>query len=115
MQINKYNNFNRLILVYLCYIQYTKLVRLCDLHGRSKRKRVWTREIFTDNEREMYGFFSKLFLKIKEQDPEQFRKATRMGITQFEILHNLLKKKLTKKNFIRTPIDPEFRLVLTLV
>ena len=112
----KYDYFNKMLMVYtihICYSAYLNFFKLCEL--KMKNRRMWTRPIYTENERELHGFFNKVFLVIKENDEGEFRKAIRIGIQQFEILNKLLQPHLQKENAVRNSIAPECRLVLTLV
>lgn len=103
---------NNLILI-LCAIQvsYMNLLLLCQQYTT---KRIWTREIFTKQERELHGFFNTAFKVIKERDHDQFYKVTRMNVHLFDLVINLLKEKLTKLS-PREPISVECRIVVTLM
>lgn len=80
----------------------------------SYQKRIWNRDIYEPEERRTKGFYKKIFCVLKRKDEDEFRKITRMGVGQFELLLNLLKERLTKISN-RKPIEPESRLALTLL
>lgn len=64
-------------------------------------------------QRKKKGHFHTLFQYIKIKDHEQFFKFTRMTVSQFEELLQILRESLTKKS-IREPLSPEQRLCITL-
>ncbi|XP_018376011.1 PREDICTED: putative nuclease HARBI1 [Trachymyrmex cornetzi] len=64
-------------------------------------------------QRKKKGHFHTLFQYIKTKDHEQFFKFTRMTVSQFEELLQILRESLTKKS-IREPRSPEQRLCITL-
>lgn len=109
--IVRYDFFSKMFLVMCTYLAYCNFVRV---YINIKKRRIWTREIYTETEREMHGLFSQLFDKIKKRDPDQFKRATRMGVSQFELLLALLRTKLQKQS-PRKPIDAECRLAVTLM
>lgn len=57
-------------------------------------------------QRKQKGHFHTLFQFIKNNDDEQFFKFTRMTVSQFERLLELVLEPLTKKS-IREPLSPE--------
>lgn len=93
---------------WLC-LTYIYLYRL-NMECTSVRN-CWIREIYQDRQR--FGYFQTMFLKMKEKDPAQFFIHTRMNRNTYELLLSLMKDALTKKS-IRTPIDFECRLAITL-
>lgn len=103
------NELEILILLYCAVLTYLHIIELiCD-----DRSRLWTREIYTAEERKLKGFYNKTFKMIKEKDENEFRKLTRMGVAEFNLLLNLLKERLTKYSN-RPSIEPECRLAITL-
>lgn len=76
-----------------------------------RRRRWWVRPI--NMNRDEKGYFVTTFLPMKEKDPEEFIKQTRMDKATYDILLCLMEEQLTKK-CIRTPISSECRLALTL-
>ena len=60
--------------------------------------------------RNYYGAYKTLFKYFKNFDHEEFKKLTRLSPRQFDILHTLLKRKLTKKSTFRQPLSSEMRL-----
>lgn len=96
-----------ILIVYIVREAYMHLQNVLN-----NNRRYWVRELYQD--RDTNGFFAVTFKRIKENDPEQFKIATRMKSETFDVLFNLLEPHLTK-NSIRTPIGAECRLFLTLV
>lgn len=107
-----FNYFNNILVIACAFLAYCNLI---VLHSCFTKKRIWTREIFTEQERDLNGFFAKLFSIIKERDLNQFYKAIRMGPSQYQLLLSLVEKRLVKQTLTRRPIQAECRLLLTLV
>lgn len=89
-------------------------LKLCkmytQLHKNKRTRRRWkTRPINTDYQ--TAGYHRKVFLKIKEENHEEFFKQTRMTKSVYDLLISLIGKGLVKK---RQKIDPEERLAITL-
>jgi len=80
-----------------------------------KRRKVWGRRWWVDEvlkERPRLGAYRTVFLKYKRQQSERFFKLTRMSVSEFDELLNLVKRDLTK-NSLRESLTPEFRLAFT--
>ena len=97
-------------LITLLYLYKLLLIRRKKKNIRRKR-RWWVRPINLD--REQYGYYQKVFKKMKMNDPEEFFVQTRMTPQIFELLFSLLSDDLSKASF-RPPICAESRLSLTL-
>lgn len=78
---------------------------------KTQKRKYWVRPMLL--ERKEKGHFHTLFQFIKGQDHEQFFTFTRMTVSQFEKVLEILRKPLTKKS-IREPLSPEHRLCITL-
>jgi len=79
-----------------------------------RRKRRWgVRPI--NKKRIIKGHFYNLFYDLKTVDEEHFVKYTRMTSQCFYILFDLIKHKLTKLRINQNTINPEHRLVITLL
>ena len=76
------------------------------------QRRWWVREL--NLTRDIDGYFVKNFEKMKSQHPEHFFKMTRMQGQIFDLLLNKLESKLEKVS-IRKPIEPKFRLFVSLM
>lgn len=96
--------FKALIELYELYLKYIRLKPTC----------IWVYEFYTAEERQSHGFFQNAYQIIKQKYSHEFRKVTRMSLPVFNLLLNLMKEKLEKTS-IRRPIEPECRLVLTLM
>lgn len=99
-----------IILITACAYEAYKYIK--KIKRSRERKRIWVREVNIN--RNIDGFFERSFNIIKNRDPQQFSRATRMSGEVFEMLFNLLEARLTK-NSIRKPISAKCRLFLTLV
>lgn len=86
------------------------LDELCNIEEQVNR-RWWVRPINT--RRDTQGFYNNLIQEIKNDDPEMFFAFTRMNVSQFDHLVQLVGKKLQKYS-ARTPIPVEARVLLTL-
>lgn len=100
-------DFEMLCFLYLLYLCYRMVLSL----NIRQQRRWWVRPFLL--ERDLDGYFAATYLKLKQSDPEEFFKHTRMNIQKYEQLLELLKQHLTKKS-IRPPIDFECRLAVTL-
>jgi len=76
------------------------------------RRRWWVRHV--NKKRLQQGIYNNLFRELYITDEEQFFEYTRMDITQFNYLFSLLQPSLQKQNFIREPLPPRLRLIVTL-
>lgn len=84
---------------------------ICRLNlSQARERRWWVREIYLN--RDEAGYFAKMYKNMKDQDPEQFFKHTRMDRRVYDRLLSLTKDHLTKKS-IRKPINFECRLAVT--
>lgn len=98
--------------VFLCfYLLYQLYLMVHNLQKKSVQRRWWVRP--ANRSRDKDGYFVNNYLKLREIDPEDFFKHTRMTRDLYEELKNLLQNELTKHS-IRKPIDFECRLALTL-
>lgn len=77
---------------------------------KTSKRKFWVRPMLL--QRKKKGHFHTLFQYIKIKDHEQFFKFTRMTVSQFEELLQILRESLTKKS-IREPLSPEQRLCIT--
>ncbi|KAL1488582.1 hypothetical protein ABEB36_015045 [Hypothenemus hampei] len=66
-----------------------------------------------NRQRKLYGQYEKLFKNMKENDPEQFFKYTRLSSEQFDFLLALIDPHI-KKNKSKNPLSPSHRLSITL-
>ncbi|KAJ8971598.1 hypothetical protein NQ314_000613, partial [Rhamnusium bicolor] len=97
------------LMFYLLYLSY---LYVCHVNlSQARRRRWWVRDIYLN--RDEAGYFNKMFKNMKEKDPEEFFKHTRMDRHIYDLLLSQTKDHLTKKS-IRTPINFECRLVVTL-
>lgn len=96
--------------VYAAYLAFLNLMHIC----KCAKRRIWTREIYTEHERLLHGFHNTVFKTMKSRDHEQFFKLTRMSPSLFDLLLNLIELKLTKHS-PRKPINAECRLLVTLM
>lgn len=103
------DDLEKLLLFYILFLLYSMAVD-CYCQNTVKR-RWWVRPI--NCKRDALGYFATTYLKIKEIDPQQFFKHTRMDRALYDKLLDLVKEDLQKKS-IRKPIDFECRLALTL-
>ena len=71
-------------------------------------RRWWVRELNTN--RNVDGFFSKNFERIKNCDPEHFFKMTRMNNQTFDLLFVLLEDSLPKTSK-RKPIESLLKVI----
>lgn len=78
---------------------------------RAKR-RYKTRPI--NRRRNIYGFYKAYFLPMKNNDPEQFFKYTRMNVAVFNKLLTMVTPQLKQLRKMQDSICPEERLALTL-
>lgn len=76
--------------------------------------RPWTFDHNSLVERRNHGFFETAYKIIKSRHQGEFPKVVRMNVPQFDFLTELLKQKLQKYSN-RAPIEPECRLVITLL
>lgn len=84
---------------------------------KKKRKQICSRRWWVKGhlkERNICGAYRVLFLYFKEQDHEEFYKLTRMTPCQFDLLHEIVKKKLKKSSW-RESISSEMRLASVIV
>ena len=81
-------------------------------HKEYYSRRWWVREL--NQSRDVDGFFILNFEKMKKLDPEHFFKMTRMNSSTFDLLFVLLEEKMQKTSK-RKPIEPKFRLFLTML
>lgn len=93
------------------YIVY-KLYKFINEVANGTSRRWWVRLL--NQSRTSEGFYEQSYHKIKQSDPEHFFKLTRMTVPTFNILLNLISSKLNK-NSIRKPVEPECRLIITLL
>ncbi|XP_013099811.1 putative nuclease HARBI1 [Stomoxys calcitrans] len=100
--------FMEIFKVYLAFVNFVDLV--CPNSSRL----VWTREEFSQNERDMHSLFNQILDLIKQKNNREFRKFTRINVSTFERLLRVLKPKLVKYSQ-RKPIPPECRLLITLI
>lgn len=85
-----------------CYALYAK---------RGRGRKFKTRPI--NRRRNTHGFFHAYFLPMKEGDPQQFFKYTRMSVPTFNKLLKLVTPYLLRKK-LPDNISPEERLAITL-
>lgn len=78
----------------------------------TQKRRWWVRDVNLN--RNELGFFTTCFKQMKLKDEEHFLKATRLSVTKFEFLLNVLKDRLVRHSR-RKPIAPEDRLAVTLM
>lgn len=99
-----------LVRVYQVYRLYNKFknIRKTTL---KRRRRWWVRPINLDRDR--FGYFERMFKKMKDLDEEEFFAQTRMTKEVYNLLLSLIEGDLQKRS-IRQPIKPECRLALTL-
>lgn len=90
-----------------------KLYGLYEAYEITQRKRRWWVREVNLNRNEL-GFFKSCLIQMKLKDEEHFLKATRLSVSKFELILNLLKARLTKHSR-RKPIAPEDRLAVTLM
>ncbi|XP_073821916.1 uncharacterized protein [Musca autumnalis] len=100
--------FMELFKIYLAFVNFIDVV--CPNTSRQ----LWTREEFSQNERDMHSLFNQIFELIKQRNNREFRKFTRLNITTFEHLLRVLRKKLLKYSQ-RKPIPPQCRLLITII
>ncbi|XP_075149756.1 uncharacterized protein LOC142223788 [Haematobia irritans] len=100
--------FMEIFKIYLAFVNFVDVV--CPNSNRL----VWTREEFSQNERDMHSLFNQILDLIKQKNNREFRKFTRINISTYERLLRVLKRKLAKYSQ-RKPIPPECRLLITLI
>lgn len=66
-----------------------------------------------NRQRSVHGFYKTYFLEMKKKDAEQFFKYTRMTVSVFENLLNLVTPYISKQN-LNNALSPEERLAITL-
>ncbi|KAK5644198.1 hypothetical protein RI129_008043 [Pyrocoelia pectoralis] len=103
------DEFEMFLYFYLLYQLYL-LVLGFNLQN-SPQRRWWVRP--ANRSRNKDGYFINNYLQLKEIDPEDFFKHTRMTRNLYNRIINLLEPELTKHS-IRKPISFECRLALTL-
>ena len=87
------------------------MLKLLRKKKKISKRKYWVRPMLL--ERKEKGHFYTLFQFMKNNDHEQFFKFTRMTVSQFEKLLNLIERPLTKTSF-REPLSAEHRLCITL-
>lgn len=95
------------IMVLLNKINKLKKVR----EGISGR-RYWVKPLLKT--RSVYGAYRTIFIYFKENDHPEFQKLTRMSVQQFDLLHSLIKRKISKNNTLRETLSSELRLAAVL-
>ncbi|XP_013099857.2 uncharacterized protein LOC106082082 [Stomoxys calcitrans] len=98
--------FLQILKIYVAFVHFIELA--CPSRLR------WAREEFNQNERDIKSIYNQLLDIVKQRNNREFRKFTRINISTYEHLVQLLKKKLQKYS-ARKPIPPECRLLLTLM
>lgn len=81
------NGYQTLLMLYVLYTCYLFLYRLYI--QRRGNRRFWLREINLD--RDTTGYFVTMYPRMKETDPEQFFKHTKMNLHVYELLLSLVK------------------------
>lgn len=110
--VKKYNLsiMDELILMSLCVNIMGIFLSLRKRRKRWLNRRWWTRPINLRRSRQ--GDYLHLFQELKE-DPSMFFNYTRMDLSSFYILLDLVSPYL-KKNSLRASLPPELRLAITL-
>lgn len=78
-----------------------------------RNRKCWVKQFL--KVRNILGAFKQLFLYFKQHDEDEFQNLTRLTVRQFDILHNLVKKKLTKYSTFREPLSSELKLAAVVV
>lgn len=81
------------------------------MERRKIYRRWWIRPNNLD--RDNAGYFVTVFTLLKDSDPDEFFKQTRMERQSYDSLIELIKDQLVKHS-LRPPIDFEIRLAVTL-
>lgn len=89
-----------------------KILMLKQKRKQYHSRRWWVKEHL--KQRNILGAYRVLFLYFKENDHEEFYKLTRLTLRQFDLLHQLVKRKL-QKNSWRESISTEMRLASVIV
>ncbi|KAB0803740.1 hypothetical protein PPYR_00710 [Photinus pyralis] len=76
-------------------------------------RKVWTRSIYTEEKRLLYGCGNSLFCEL-EKDSSRFINYFRMNDAMFSELLNMLQPTIKKQVVVRIPIEPKIRLAITL-
>lgn len=76
-------------------------------------RRMWTRPIFSKENRLLYGCGNNLFEGLKE-DSSKFFNYFRMNSDMFFELLNIVNSKIEKMCVVRSPIESKIRLAITL-
>ena len=82
-----------------------------ELLGKISTRRFWAQRLYQD--RDYNGLFATSFNEMHQADPEQFQLSVRMSPAVFDMLLELLKRRLTKMSN-RPSISASCRLFLTL-
>lgn len=78
-----------------------------------KRRRIWSREIYLDRNRE--NVYNNLMEKLKIEGAEFYKKFVRISFDDFEFIHDKLKTRIEKQNTVmRNAISTRERLAVTL-
>lgn len=88
-------------------VLHNRQIMLRNLRKKIKYRRYWEKPYL--KLRDSFGAYTLVFEYFKDNDHEDFKKLTRMSVDEFNLLHNLVKRKLEKNSF-RKPISSELRL-----
>lgn len=93
-------------------ILYHRLLMLRKRRSRLTSRRWWVRPSL--KMQNILGAYRVLFLYFKKYDHEEFQSLTRMTERQFDLLHNLVKRRM-QKHSLRKSISSEIRLASVIV
>lgn len=88
-------------------VLHNRQIILRNLRKKLKFRRYWEKPYL--KLRDSFGAYRLVFEYFKDNDHEDFKKLTRMSVDQFNLLHNLVRRKL-EKNSWRNPVSTELRL-----
>lgn len=110
--INKLHKLHKLMQLNYKFNVFNNATNASNNHVKLKNpRRWWVRP--TNQKRETLGIHRHLIKDMRESDPEEFFRFTRMSVSTFDELLDLIKPRLQKRS-IRQSIAPDIRLYITL-
>lgn len=94
-------------------LQVMQLAETLAQQLRYAGRRWWVRPHIREAERDFCSSFIRDFGRFKHMDAEKFYDYVRMTPGQFEYVYSRVRHRLIK-NSRRAPLDPQFRLAITL-
>lgn len=80
-----------------------------------KNRQCWVKPYLQVRNRNLLGAFQQMFHFFKQHDPKEFQNLTRLTVKQFDTLHNLVKRKLTKFSTFREPLSSDLKLAAVIM